>query len=67
MILITQKKSSFKNWVGGIAKYKSIDYTRKYLRDLENQNIEDVNIAIEDNSLKEILSKEISEETEKYA
>lgn len=59
------EKSSFKNWVGGIAKYKSIDYTRKYLRDLENQNIEDVNIAIEDNSLKEILSKEISEETEK--
>ena len=59
------EKSSFKNWVGGIAKYKSIDYSRKYLRDLENQNIEDVNIAIEDNSLKEILSKEISAETEK--
>uniref|UniRef100_UPI0039047390 sigma factor n=1 Tax=Gudongella sp. SC589 TaxID=3385990 RepID=UPI0039047390 len=27
------EKSNFKNWVGGIAKYKSIDYTRKYLKD----------------------------------
>jgi RNA polymerase sigma-70 factor (ECF subfamily) len=59
------KKSSFKNWIGGIAKYKSIDYTRKYLRDLENDNIEDVIIPIEDNSIKEILKNEISEETEK--
>ncbi len=51
-----ENRSSFKNWIGGIAKYKSIDYTRKYLKDLENQNIEDVTVAVEDNSLKEILS-----------
>ena len=37
-------KSSFKNWIGGIAKYKSIDYTRKYLKDLDNRNIEDIDI-----------------------
>ena len=65
IISYNPERSSFKNWVGGIAKYKSIDYTRKYLKNLENQNIEDANIAIEDNSLKEILSKEISEQTEK--
>lgn len=59
------EKSSFKNWVGGIAKYKSINYARKYLKDLENQNVENVNIPTEDNALKEILSKEISFETEK--
>ncbi|NLU10151.1 MAG: sigma-70 family RNA polymerase sigma factor [Tepidanaerobacter acetatoxydans] len=59
------KKSSFKNWVGGIAKYKSLNYVRKYLRDLENENMENVTIPAEDNTLKEILSKEISLETEK--
>lgn len=58
-------RSSFKNWIGGIAKYKSIDYVRKYLKDLENENIEDMNLPVEDNSLKEMLSKEISEETER--
>jgi RNA polymerase sigma-70 factor (ECF subfamily) len=32
---------------------------------LENENIEDMNLPVDDNTLKEILSKEISEETEK--
>lgn len=59
------EKSSFKNWIAGIAKYKSIDYIRRYLKDIENDNIEDVTISVEDNSLKEILANEISSETEK--
>ncbi len=59
------ERSSFNNWIGGIAKYKSIDYMRKYLKDLETKNIEDVNITVEDNLIKEILENEISEETEK--
>lgn len=58
-------KSSFKNWVGGIAKYKSIDYTRKYLKDLENKDVEDIIIPVKDDSLKEILEVEVREETEK--
>lgn len=59
------EKSSFKNWVGSIAKYKSIDYIRKYLKDRENRNIEDMIIVAEDSPLKEILKNEINEETEK--
>lgn len=59
-----RKKSSFKNWAGGIAKYKSLNYVRKYLKDLENQSIENVIISAEDNALKGILEKEISRETE---
>lgn len=59
------ERSSFKNWVGGIAKYKSIDYTRKYLKDLENENIEDIDIPIKDSTLQQVLKKEISEETER--
>jgi len=59
------EKSSFKNWIGGIAKYKSIDYVRKYLKNLDSKSIEDLVIPIEDNSLKEILEVEVREETEK--
>ena len=58
------EKSSFKNWAGGIAKYKAIDFTRKYLKDLDNENIEDMDISTKDNPLKEILRSEISKETE---
>lgn len=58
-------KNSFKNWIGGIAKYKSIDYVRKYLRDLDNENIEDMTIPVEDDSLKAVLTRELEEETEK--
>ena len=61
------EKSSFKNWVGGIAKYKSLNYVRRYLRDLENENIEDVIIPAEDTTLREILTKEISERWKCYA
>lgn len=59
------EKSSFKNWVGGIARYKSIDYARKYLKDLENENIEDIIIPEEDRSLKDILEREFRIEVEK--
>ncbi len=58
------KISTFKNWVGGIAKYKAIDYKRKYLKEMKNKNIEDEIIPVEDKSLEKIISKEISEETE---
>lgn len=59
------EKSSFKNWIAGIGKYKSIDYMRRYLKDLENKNIDDIILASEDSSVKEILSNEISMETTK--
>lgn len=55
-------KNTFKNWVAAIAKYKTIDYQRKYLKHLEDQNIDDLDVKIEDNSHKEILENEISEE-----
>lgn len=37
-----EERSSFSNWVAGISKYKSFDYMRKYLRDLEHKNIDDL-------------------------
>lgn len=41
-------KSTFKNWVAAISKYKSIDYLRKYLKDLEHENIDDIELREED-------------------
>ncbi|MDO5714536.1 MAG: sigma-70 family RNA polymerase sigma factor [Tissierellia bacterium] len=59
------EKSSFKNWIGGIAKYKSIDLVRKQMKYLDEENIDDLNIPIGNTPLKEIIAQEISEETEK--
>lgn len=30
-----ENRSSFKNWAAGIARYQSIDYLRKYVKELE--------------------------------
>lgn len=32
-------RNHFSNWVAGISKYKAFDYMRKYLRDLDNREI----------------------------
>lgn len=56
------EKSSFKNWIAGIAKYKSIDYVRKYLKDLDNKKLEDITLTAEEDSLKMVLTRELEEE-----
>lgn len=56
--LFNPEKSSFKNWVAGIAKYKSIDYLRKYLKDSENENIDDIYIADRKDILDNLLELE---------
>jgi RNA polymerase sigma-70 factor (ECF subfamily) len=57
-----QEKNTFKNWAAGISKYKTIDCRRKYLRDLENKNIDYVDIAVEDDVHKEVTKKEIEKD-----
>ncbi len=59
-----KNKSTFKNWIAGISKYKSIDYKRKYLKDLEQQSLTNFELKMEDNSLNEIIKKELSEDLE---
>lgn len=54
-------KSTFKNWVAGIAKYKALNYVRKYQRDLERENIEDIELSQEDNSYKQVIQNELDE------
>lgn len=58
-----ENKSEFKNWVAGIAKFKSIDYKRKYLKGLEYENIDDLNISVLDSTY-EIIKNELSLEVE---
>ncbi|GEQ21131.1 DNA-directed RNA polymerase sigma-70 factor [Clostridium butyricum] len=54
-----ENKSEFKNWIAGIAKFKAIDYKRKYLRELDNENVDDLNITVDD-SIHELLKNELS-------
>lgn len=58
-------KSTFKNWVAGIAKYKSLNYVRKYLRDLEHENIDDVELTTDDSSYGDIVKHELDENLSK--
>lgn len=59
-----KNKCSFKNWLAAITKYKSIDYKRKYLKDLQNEDIDELNIKVDDNSHSDIIENEISQEME---
>lgn len=59
-----EEKSTFKNWVAGISKYKTIDYRRKYLKELENANLDDLELKVEDNSHIELTKKELSNDLE---
>lgn len=54
-----ENKSEFKNWIAGIAKFKAIDYKRKYLRELDNEKVDDLNITVDD-STHELLKNELS-------
>ncbi|MGL4913401.1 MAG: sigma-70 family RNA polymerase sigma factor [Romboutsia sp.] len=57
-----ESKGSFKNWVGIISKYKAIDYFRKYKNSIDNENIDDLNIASKHDVHEEITKDHLSKE-----
>lgn len=57
-----ENKSTFKNWIAAISKYKTIDYRRKYLRDLKSENIDNLKIITEDNVFKEVTKDELDKD-----
>ncbi|MGN2338794.1 sigma-70 family RNA polymerase sigma factor [Clostridium cagae] len=59
-----ESKGEFKNWVAGISKFKCIDYKRKYLKGLEYENIDDLNISTPDNVHEEIVKSELESDIE---
>lgn len=56
-------RSSFKNWIAAISKYKSIDYKRKYYKLLLEQQIDETIIDKYDTE-QQALRNELEEETE---
>ncbi len=62
------EKSSFKNWIAVISKFKAIDYQRKYIKDLERQTTDETLETLVDNNAsvdKNILEQEIRSEIDK--
>lgn len=49
------EKSNFQNWVAGVARYKSLTYVRKYLKEIEYQSIDDIELIQEDTNIQEVL------------
>ena len=54
-------KNSFKNWICAIAKYKAIDYKRKYLNKIEISDLDEQNYYIDKNLLKIEIQEELNE------
>lgn len=55
-------KNSFQNWLAGVAKYRSIDYLRKYHKELDFENIDNLVIAREEEAYQQLVEKEISDD-----
>jgi len=58
------KRSTFKNWIAGITRYKAVDYKRKYLRYIKEEPLESVGEIADSKISIDILEKEISDEME---
>lgn len=60
-----REKNVLKNWIAAIAKYRAIDYKRKYLKTLEQIDISEMDIesdfVIEKEALKNELDYEVEE------
>lgn len=54
-------KNSFKNWICAIAKYKSIDYKRKYLNKIETSILDEQTYYIDKNLIKIEIQEELNE------
>lgn len=59
-----ESKNSFQNWICGIAKYKSIDYKRKYGKELKFSEISTLEIKDDKKCIDNISDKELSAEWE---
>lgn len=60
------ESKDIKNWIGGISKFKAIDYKRKYFKDLQLTDIDEVSISVEDSLEVSSQRLELSDETEEF-
>lgn len=56
-----KEKNTFKNWICAIAKYKAIDYKRKYLSKIETSSLDEQTYYIDNNLLKLEIQQELNE------
>lgn len=54
-------KNTLKNWIGVVAKYKTIDYKRKYLKQNTEEDLDDEILVVDKNLLKKEIEEEIEE------
>lgn len=59
-----KEMNMLKNWIAAIAKYKAIDYKRKYLKALEYMDIAQMELESDCNIEKEVLKDELEHEVE---
>lgn len=59
------KKGSFKSWITAIARFRSIDYLRRYSRRCAEEDIDDHERELARDNLMEMLDEEISDGMEK--
>lgn len=57
-------KNSFANWASGIARYKAIDYLRRYYKKIPTASLEELELSEPDQNLEDLIECEISEELE---
>ena len=56
-----KNKNSFKNWICAIAKYRAIDYKRKYLNKMELSTLDEETSYIDKNLLQIEIQEELNE------
>lgn len=59
-----ESKNSFKNWVGAISKYKTIDYKRKYYKYIKQENVDELNMPSNENIFEQVTKNELTKEIE---
>ncbi len=57
-------RSSLKNWVAGIARYQALNYVRKYIHELQNQDIDAAATLSDAKSEQQLLQTEHDEQFE---
>lgn len=55
-------KNSLKNWIGAISQYRAIDYKRKYLKYLQEEDISAIQIEEQISIDKNLMENEVKEE-----
>lgn len=59
-----KSKNTFKNWIASVTRYKSIDYKRKYIRSLQEEEFDFNSIKDKQVVEEDILNEELRQEVE---